>query len=115
MPLSLIKKGKKKHKEVQPRRSLRKRRATARSITYNMDESEESDIQILGEDKNKKEDSSDYVPPKSADSSEDPSSSIQEIDENKESPPTEESPVAQERPSLTPRRSGKNSKLVRLF
>ena len=80
-----------------------------------MDESEDSDIQILGEDKNKKEDSSDYVPPKSADSSDDPSSSIQEIDENEESPPTEESPVAQERPALTPRRSGKNSKLVRLF
>ena len=80
-----------------------------------MDESEDSDIQILGEDKNKKEDSSDYVPPKSVDSSDDPSSSIQEIDENEESPPTEESPVAQERPALTPRRSGKNSKLVRLF
>ena len=116
MPLRLVKQDKKKQKQVQSRRSPRKRRAAARNITYNMDESDESDIQFLGEEKNKKEDSSDYIPPKSTESSEYPSSSIQEIDENEESLSTkDEGLVARETPALTPRRSGENSKLVSLF
>ena len=83
-PRRLPKKGK-KMQSAQPGRSPRKTRKAATKIKYNFDDSEDSDVEFV-EATNRNDDSSDYVPPISAESTEEPGSSLQEIDDDELSP-----------------------------
>ena len=89
MPLSAVKKRQKKQ-SVAPARSPKKRRAAARNISYNVNESDESDITEVPE-KNVKHESSDYIPSKSADSTEE--TGVEEIEVDEGSSVQEEEPV----------------------
>ena len=86
-------------------KSPRKRRAAARDVRYNVDESEESDIEF--DEKIANQDSSDYIPSKSADSTEEASTVIEEIEID------EENSSLEELEPVTPPSSRRGQKAVR--